>query len=113
VVDPMLDRDDEARGHEPDPRQSPHGDSQEVSLHWRNTAEDETGMTEICTMPSTTEMHTARLKTSSRSASALNRSSMKKGTMSTLVPIMSNLTDSVLLKGGGAMQEESRLFPMT
>jgi hypothetical protein len=27
VVDPALDRDDEARGHEIDHRQSPHGDS--------------------------------------------------------------------------------------
>jgi hypothetical protein len=27
VVDPVLDRDDKAWGHEPDHRQSPHGDS--------------------------------------------------------------------------------------
>jgi hypothetical protein len=27
VVDPTLDHDDEARGHEPDHRQSQHGDS--------------------------------------------------------------------------------------
>jgi hypothetical protein len=27
VVDPVLDRDDEARGHETDHQQSPHGDS--------------------------------------------------------------------------------------
>jgi hypothetical protein len=37
---------------------------------------------------------------------------MKKGTMTTMVPIMTNLTDSVVLKEN-AMQEESRLFPMT
>jgi hypothetical protein len=32
--------------------------------------------------------------------------------MTNTVPIMTNLNDSVLPKGG-AMQEESRLFPMT
>jgi hypothetical protein len=37
---------------------------------------------------------------------------VKKGTMTTMVPIMTNLTDSVPSKGG-AMLEESRLFPMT
>jgi hypothetical protein len=57
-------------------------------------------------------MHTAGSKISVRSVSALSRSSVKKGAMSTMVPIMTNLTNSVLLKGG-AMQEESRLFPMT
>jgi hypothetical protein len=61
---------------------------------------------------STAEMHTAGSKISVRSVSALNRSSVKKGTMTTMVPIMTNLTDSVLSKGG-AMLEESRLFPMT
>jgi hypothetical protein len=30
-----------------------------------------------------------------------------------MVPITTNLTDSVLPNGGGAMQEESKLFPMT
>jgi hypothetical protein len=42
----------------------------------------------------------------------LNRSSVKKGTMTTTVPITTNLTDNVFPKGG-AMQEESRLFPTT
>jgi hypothetical protein len=57
-------------------------------------------------------MHAVRLKTNVRSASALNRSSVKKGTMTNMVPIMTNLNDSVLPKGG-TMQEESRLSPMT
>jgi hypothetical protein len=57
-------------------------------------------------------MHAVRLKTNVRSASALNRSSVKKGTMTNTVPIMTNLNDSVLPKGG-TMQEESRLSPMT
>jgi hypothetical protein len=52
------------------------------------------------------------LKTDIRSASAYNKSIMKKGTMTTTVPITTNLTDSVLPKGG-AIQEESRLFLMT
>jgi hypothetical protein len=67
-----------------------------VSLHQRNTAEDETGMTEICVTSSTAEMHAAILKIGTRSASALNRSSMKKGTMTTTIPIMIDLTNSVL-----------------
>jgi hypothetical protein len=67
-----------------------------VSLHQRNTAEDETGMTEICVTSSTAEMHAAILKIGTRSASTLNRSSMKKGTMTTTIPIMIDLTDSVL-----------------
>jgi hypothetical protein len=65
---------------------------QAVSLDQRNKVEDETGMTEICV--------------------TLNKSSVKKGTMTTIVPITTNLTDGVLLKGG-AMQDNSRLFLMT
>jgi hypothetical protein len=83
---------------------------QAVSLHRRNVVEDETGMTEICVTPSTTEMHVPELKTGARSVTALNRSNVKKGTMTTMVPIMTNLSDSILPKGG-VMQEESRLFP--
>jgi hypothetical protein len=85
------------------------GTRQAVSFHQGNMAEGETGTTEICTMSSAAEMHAAGLKTDVRSVSALNRSSMKKETMITMIPIMSNLTDGILLKGG-AMQEESRLF---
>jgi hypothetical protein len=83
-----------------------------VSLHRRNTAKDETGMTEICAMPSTTEMHTAVLKIDMRSVSTLNRSNVKKGTMTTVVPIMPNLTDNVLPKES-TMHKESKLFPIT
>jgi uncharacterized membrane protein len=88
------------------------GTWQAVSLHQRNMAEDETGMTEICAMSSAVEMHATRLKTGTRNVSALNRSNMKKGTMTTTVPIKTNLTASVLPKGG-TMQEESRFFSMT
>jgi hypothetical protein len=73
---------------------------------------DETGMTEICVMSSTAEMHMTGLKTGARSMNALNRSSVKIGTMTTMVPIMINLTDSFLPKEG-AMQEESKVIPTT
>jgi hypothetical protein len=90
----------------------PMGTQLAVSLHQRNVAEDKTGMTVTCVMSSTTEMHTAGLRTSARSTSALNGSSVKKGTMTTTVPIMINLTDSALPKEG-VPQEESKLFPVT
>jgi hypothetical protein len=57
-------------------------------------------------------MHTTGLKTGARSVSALNRSSVKKGTMTTTVTIMINLTDSILMKED-TTQEESKLFPTT
>jgi hypothetical protein len=88
------------------------GTRQAVSLHRRNAVEDETGMTKICATLFTIEMHATRLKTGIRNTSALNRSIVKKGTMTTTVPITTNLTDNVFPKGG-AMQEESRLFPTT
>jgi hypothetical protein len=81
-----------------------------VPLHRRNTAKDETETTEICMMSSTEEMHTAGLKTGVRSTSALNSSSMKKGTMSTMVSIMMHLTDSVLPKGAQCRRGQD-LFP--
>jgi uncharacterized membrane protein len=80
---------------------------QEVSLHQRNTAEGKTGMIKICATSSA-----ARSKTGIRSASISNRSSMKKGTMTTMVLITTNLTDSVLPKEG-LMQEESGRSPKT
>jgi hypothetical protein len=83
-----------------------------VSLHQRNVAEDETWMPEIFSTSSMVEMHTTRLKTDARSTSALKRRSVKKGTMTTTVPIMINLTNSILPKEG-AMQEESELFSTT
>jgi hypothetical protein len=70
------------------------GIRQEVLLHWRNMAKEETGATEIYVMSSA-----AGLKTGVRSPSTLNRSSVKKWTMITMVPIMTNLNDSILLKG--------------
>jgi hypothetical protein len=82
------------------------------SHHQRNAAEGKTRMIETCMISSTSKMHIARLKTDVRSASAMNRSNVKRGTMITMVPIMTNLTDSVLPREG-AMQEESRPFPMT
>jgi hypothetical protein len=88
------------------------GTRQAVSLHRKNVAKDETGMTEICATSSAAEMHAARSKIDVISMSASNESSVKKGTMITMIPITTNLTDSVLSKGG-AVQEESKPFPMT
>jgi hypothetical protein len=90
----------------------PMGTRLAVSLHRRSADEGEAGMTEFCMMSSTIEMHVVGLKAGARSVSALNRSSVKKGTMTTTVPITINLTDSVLLKEG-AMLEESKLFLLT
>jgi hypothetical protein len=88
------------------------GTQQAVSLHQRNTTEGETRMTEICMTSSTIEMCAADLKIGVRSTSVLNRSNVKKGTITTMVPITTNLTDSVLLREG-VMQEESRHSPKT
>jgi hypothetical protein len=74
------------------------GTRQAVSLHQRNAAEGDTRMTEICVTYSATEMHTVESKTGISSASILNRSSAKKGTMTTMDPIMANITDSILSK---------------
>jgi hypothetical protein len=76
-----------------------------VSLHQRNTAEGETKMIEICVMSSVVKMHVVGLKTSVSSASALNKSNVKTWTIITMVPNMTNLTDSIPQKEG-AMQEE-------
>jgi hypothetical protein len=88
----------------------PMGTRLAASLHRRNAAKD--GITEIYVTSSAAKINVVGLKTGARSVSALNRSSVKKETMTTTVPIMINLTDSVLPKEG-AMQEESKLFPMT
>jgi hypothetical protein len=88
------------------------GTRQIVSLRQRNTAEDETGMIEICVMSSAIEVHVAGLKIGVRSTSALKKSSVKKWTMITTVPILTNLTESVLPKRG-AMQEQSRILLTT
>jgi hypothetical protein len=81
-----------------------------VSFHRRNMAKDETRMTEICTTSSAVEMHMTGLKTGTWSVSTFNRSSVEKGNMTTIVPILINLTDSVLPKED-AMQDDSKLFP--
>jgi hypothetical protein len=107
VVDLALNHDDEARGMIMTIGRVRTGTWQAVSLHQRNAAEGATGMTEICATSSAAKMHAARSKTGVRSVSVLNRSSAKKGTMTTMDPIMTNLTDSVLPKEG-ILQEESR-----
>jgi hypothetical protein len=83
-----------------------------VSLHRRKAANGETGTIKTCVMPSRAKMHMAGSKTGVRSVSGMNRSNVKRGTMTTMVPITTNLTKSILPKEG-AMQEQSRPFPMT
>jgi hypothetical protein len=86
------------------------GTRQAVSLHRRNTVEDETGMTEICATSSVGEMHVTGSKIGIKSTSVSNRSNIKKVTMTTMVPITTNLTDSILLKGGGCNAGEVKAF---
>jgi hypothetical protein len=83
------------------------GTQQAISLHQRNAVEGETGMTEIFATSSVAEMHMTGSKTGVRSTSILNRSYAQKGTMITMDPITTNLTDSILPKEG-VMREESR-----
>jgi hypothetical protein len=71
-----------------------------ISLHQRNTAKDRIGMTEICATSSVEEMHTIGLTTGARSVSALSKNDMMRGTMTIMVPSMTNLTDSAPLKEG-------------
>jgi hypothetical protein len=66
-------------------------------------------MIETCATSSTAKMPMVRSKTSIRSTSPLNRTDVKSGAMTIMVPITINLTDSPLLKEG-IMQEESRPF---
>jgi hypothetical protein len=69
------------------------GTRREVSLHQRNVTEGENRMIKICATSSATEMHATGCKIDVRSTSILNRSSAEKGTMTTMIPIMTNLTE--------------------
>jgi microcystin degradation protein MlrC len=80
-----------------------------VSLHRRSMTEGMIRMTETCATSSTVEMHVAGLTTSARSLSASSKSDMMIGTMTIMVPSMTNLTNNTPLKEG-ATQEESRPF---
>jgi hypothetical protein len=73
-----------------------------VSLHWRSTVEGETVVTKICMASSVAMMHVTESKIGARNVNTLNKSDMKKGTMITMVPIMTNLTDSILPRGHNA-----------
>jgi hypothetical protein len=86
------------------------GTRQAVSLHRRNVAEDEIEMTKIYAMSSAAEMHALGSKIDVRSASALNRGSIKKWTMIIMVPIMTNLTNIILPKGAQCRRSQG-IFP--
>jgi hypothetical protein len=75
-----------------------------ISLHRRNVAEGRIGMTEICVTSSAVEMHVTGLTTSVRSVSALSKNNVIRGTMIIMVPSMTNLTDSALLKEGATQE---------
>jgi hypothetical protein len=66
--------------------------------------------TAICMMSSTSEMHMVGLITGARSMSTSSKSAMMKGTMTTMILSMTNLTDSVPLMEG-TTQEESNPSP--
>jgi hypothetical protein len=112
MVDLVLDRDDEVRGHELDHQQSRVrvGTWPAVSLHRRNAAEGGIGMTKICTTSSVAEMHVIGFTTGTRSVSTLSKNDVMRGTMSIMVPSTTNVTNSAPLKEG-ATQEESKLSP--
>jgi hypothetical protein len=108
VVDPVLDRDGEVRGHELDHRRVRMGIQPVVSLHQRSVTEGIIGMIEICAMSSVAEMHATRLTTDAMSASS--KSDVMRGSMNIMAPSMTDLTDSAPLKEG-ATREESKPFP--
>jgi hypothetical protein len=110
VVDPVLDRDGEVRGHELDHRRVRMGIQPAVSLHQRSVTEGIIGMIEICAMSSVAEMHATRLTTDARSMSASSKSDVMRGSMNIMAPYMTDLTDSAPLKEG-ATREESKPFP--
>jgi hypothetical protein len=74
--------------------------------------EHRAGKIETCVTSTIAKMNTAESKTDVRSVSTLNRSDVKRGTMTILVPIMTNLIDSAVLKED-TMQEELKPFPTT
>jgi hypothetical protein len=80
-----------------------------VSLHQRNVTEGRIRMTEICVTSSVAEIQVIGLTSGARSMSALSKSEVMRGTMTIMVPSMTNLTDSAPLKEVPT-QEESKPF---
>jgi hypothetical protein len=81
-----------------------------ASLHQRSTIKGMEGTTMTCATSSAVEMHAAGLKTSAEIRSMTSRSSAMRGTMTIMIPSMTNLTDSIL-HTGDTFQEVSRLIP--
>jgi hypothetical protein len=82
-----------------------------VSLHQRNAAEGGIRVTKICVTSFAAEIHATGLTTGARSVSALSKNDVMRGTMTIMVPSMTNLTDRASLKEG-TTQEESKLSPV-
>jgi hypothetical protein len=77
-----------------------------ASLPRRSAAE--IGTTKICATLYATEMHTAGLKTSAKRETTSNANDMRKGTMTTTVPTLTNPTVTILpsedaMKGGSSL----------
>jgi hypothetical protein len=112
VVDPTLERRDEARGQDPDRRQIPRGDSASNLTPQRSAAENEIWTKGSCAMSSSIEMRMIELKTGAKNETALSKSDTTKETMITMLASMISLTDNVPHKED-AMKEGLKLSPMT
>jgi hypothetical protein len=112
VVDPTLGRDDEAWGHELDHWQSPCGDSASCLTppkeRGRRRDRDDQDLRDIIRSKDAR----GQIENQRQERERLEQNDVKRGTMTIMVPIMTNLTDSALPKEG-VMQEESRHFPTT
>jgi hypothetical protein len=68
------------------------------------------GETVTCMTSFTIEMPATELKTGGKNETAPNKNDMMRGTMISVAPSMTNLTDSAPLKEGAM---ESKPFPLT
>jgi hypothetical protein len=110
VVDPVLDRDDEVRGHELDHRQSPRRDSANSLTppeeRGRMRDQDDRDLCDIIRGRDARD----RINNRRQDVSVLSKNNAMRRTMTIMVPSTTNLTDSAPLKEG-TTQEESKLFP--
>jgi hypothetical protein len=83
-----------------------------VSLPRRSMAENEIRTTGTCATSSAIEMLVTGSKIASRSETVLDVNNTMKGTMTTMVPSMIDLTDIIIQKED-ATKAGSKLFPMT
>jgi hypothetical protein len=94
VADPVYDQEDRDQGHDDDQQESLPGARPAVSLHRRCAVEDTMETTAIYVTSSATEIHVAEFKAGAEIRSVKSKNSVMKGTMITMVLIMTNLTRS-------------------